>query len=465
LTSPSPPDKLSSNPYLPALRRALIDGGKMVKTIRLLPTALAFAALVASLFIGAVSAGATSPPVHVIGVDNATPSGHNFEYVDFFPHAATTVHLGDVIDFAWNAGSPDGFHTATLLKPGESVAAAYAAPENQLAIPDEDATAHLQLNPSIVAPTKPACGHTVTSPCNYSLDSNSRLNSGAMPTAPGGHFFVTTSRDGDVSAPTTINFICLIHHGMVGSFTIVPLASETTSSSEETAAATAQYATETAGALTAETAADQKSVTNNGDGTHTITMTAGTASPGVEVLEMLPRRVEVRPGDKVKWVTTTRADIHTVTFPRGPGSNSVDPIPFACEVTGDTDAPSTGGPPNFGCSGPAAVENHLIPQAQGPTAIASTSTVATSGIIASGPPQFPTNYTFSFPNSGTFAYQCRIHDNMVGTIVVNPAENPTPPVLPQTGAGSPWRALPFLLGALALLFGLAMLRWRSLLRP
>jgi len=429
------------------------------KRVRVTSAALALGALIVSVFIGVVPAAA-STPVHVIGVDNASPSGHNFEYVDFFPHSATRVHLGDVIDFAWNPGSPDGFHTATLLKPGQSVADGYAAPENQLVISDEDTAVQLQINPSVIVPSDPTCGHDASHPCNYSLDNNSRLNSGAMPTTPGGHFFVTTSRDGDVSAPTTVNFVCLIHQGMVGSFTIVPEDTAATTTTAETAASTAQYTTETTGALLAETAADEKAVTNNGDGTHTITMTAGTASTGVEVLEMLPNRVEIRPGDKVKWVTTTKIDIHTVTFPKGSGSNSVDPLPFVCEATGGTDTPASGGPPTFGCSSPQAVEAHLVPQAQGPTAIASTSTVTTSGVIAAaeGSLPFPDHFTFSFPNSGTFAYQCRIHDNMVGTIVVNRAQNPTPPVLPATGGGAPSRSLPLLLGGLLLLCGLAILR-------
>jgi plastocyanin len=433
----------------------------------LFSTTLALGALVAGVFVGTLSAGATSPPVHLIGVDNATPSGHNFEYVDFFPHSATKVHLGDVIDFAWNAGSPDGFHTATLLRPGQSVAAGYAAPENQLVVGDEDKDFHVQVNPKLLAPSNPTCGHVVSEPCVYSLDNSRQLNSGAMPTAPGGHFFVTTERDGDVEAPTTINFVCLIHPGMVGSFTIVPEGSAATTSTAETAAATAQYNTATTGALAAEAAVEEKSEFSLNDGTHTITMTAGTASSGVEVLEMLPRSVEIRPGDKVKWVTSTRIDIHTVTFPNGSGSASVDPLPFACEVEGDVDAASTG-PPNFGCSSPTAIENHIVPQPQGPTAIASTSTVASSGIIAAeGPLGFPTNYTFSFPNSGTFAYQCKIHDNMVGTIVVKAAEaeNPTtPPVLAQTGGGSPSRSIPLLIGALGLLVGLAAIRLRSLVR-
>ncbi len=96
--------------------------------------------MAAAIFVGTLSGAASvAPPVHVIGVDNASPSGHNFSYVDFFPHSATTVHLGDIIDFAWNAGSLDGFHTATLLKPGQSVAAGYAAPDGLCAGRDRDA--------------------------------------------------------------------------------------------------------------------------------------------------------------------------------------------------------------------------------------------------------------------------------------------------------------------------------------
>jgi plastocyanin len=251
---------------------------------------------------------------------------------------------------------------------------------------------------------------------------------------------------------------------MQGAVTVLPSNVETdlTPSTQAAldAAATAQYTTNTADALNAETAADNKAVANNADGTHTITMTAGTASAHVEVLEMLPSRVEVRPGDHVKWVTTTKSDIHTVTFPKGHGSDSVDPIPFVCETEGGADTPATGPPPN-GCSSPGLFENHANPAPQGGTAISSTSTVATSGIISSPPAPFPNSYTFTFPTTGTFAYMCRIHDNMVGTIVVNPAEaNNNPAVLAQTGRplphATPWALIVAAATLLAggLLFGI-----------
>jgi plastocyanin len=225
----------------------------------------------------------------------------------------------------------------------------------------------------------------------------------------------------------------------------------------------AQLASDTAGALAAEAAVNSKSVANNADGTHTITMSGGTATNYVEVLEMLPRQVTISKGDHVKWVTTAKKDPHTITFPEGSGSNSVDPFGApVCEGPGTTDTPATAGPPTFGCE--TAPEAPLNWKPFADAAIYSPTTVATSGIVATFPQApFPDNYTFSFPVAGTFTYMCRIHDHMVGSIVVTvPAPAAAPPVLAETG-GSPWRSLPLLLGALALLCGLALLRVRSLI--
>ena len=119
-------------------------------------------------------------------------------------------------------------------------------------------------------------------------------------------------------------------------------------------------------------------------------------------------------------------------------------------------------PPTFGCANPATVEAPFNWKPVGDPVIKTTGTVATSGILATfEQAPFPNNYTFTFPNAGTFAYICRIHEHMVGTIVV---AAPTPPVLPQTGGGLPWRSLALVLGALTVLFGLAMIRLRSLVR-
>jgi hypothetical protein len=55
---------------------------------------------------------------------------------------------------------------------------------------------------------------------------------------------------------------------------------------------------------------------------------------------------------------------------------------------------------------------------QGGSIISSPIVPVTSGIIANFPP-FGNTVTFSFTASGAYPYMCRIHDHMVGTIVVS----------------------------------------------
>jgi plastocyanin len=321
-------------------------------------------------------------------------------------------------------------------------------------------------NPLTFNPSSTDCG-AADNPCEY--DGSHNVNSGFLTNHNGtvnpSEFSVKVFLDLGSESRATVKFFCALHRGMVGQVRVVGSEFDTSTTTEAQMAAdsTAQYTTETAAGIAAETAANQTGVTTSSDGSKTVTMTAGTAAPHVEVMEMLPNNVAIKPGDKVTWVDKG-FDIHTVTFPRGSGSESVDPFqPPVCETEGTTDtpAPNPGGPPPFGC-GNAQVEAPIDLGPKGPTAIASTTTVASSGIILSAAAQspLPDRYTFSFPNAGTFAYMCRVHDNMTGTISVSA---PAPPVLPATG-GAPSRLIPLLLGALALLCGLAVLRFRSLIR-
>ncbi|HEY9286692.1 MAG TPA: hypothetical protein VIT43_01580 [Candidatus Dormibacteraeota bacterium] len=440
----------------------------MTKSVRIGFSLLSGLALAGVMAISGIQAGAAetaAAAAATIGVDNATPSGHNFEYIDFFPRDSAIIRDDSTVGFQWNAGSPDGFHTATLLPADSSPTPATWGGNNSLVTPDEAADGNqLQINPAVIAPSQPGCGFGPQAACTY--DGSQQLNSGALPTSSGASFRVHVFLD--ASAPTTLHFVCLIHHGMQGSLTVLPADYEgplqpSTSASLATASS-AQYAADNVEAFTAESAANNKAVATNSDGTHTITMSAGTASQHVEVAEMLPSRVEIRPGDHVKWTTGTRADIHTVTFPQGDNPQT-EPIPFVCESTSGADTNATAPGPG-GCSNPAGFEIHFNPAPVGPTVISSTSTVASSGIIANPPAPFPTTYTFTFSNSGSFAYQCRIHDHMVGTIVVNPAQAAAnPPVLAQTGGRSssmPW--WPAAVGFLLVLIGVAGLRFRFVSR-
>jgi plastocyanin len=355
------------------------------------------------LIVAAVPARATGPATtYTVGVDGAGPAGHNFEYVDFFPRAGTIVHRGDVIDFKWSTGSldglhtttPDGLHTTTLVPSGVK--------PDELVVPDDGHGDGLMLNPAVLAPSDPTCGG-VGNPCDY--NGTALLNSGAIPNAAGGDFYVKI----DVGAGGQVNFICEIHPGMQGTLNVVSDGTPAPTPAKVAARGEAQLRADTRAAREAEEEANDTSVVKNPDGTRTVTLTAGTAVRHVEIAEMLPSNVEIHPGDTVKWITRALVDPHTVTFPKGPGSDAVDPVVPACEGANNG---ADSSPP---CANPAAQELHLIPQPQGATEITSPSTIGSSGIISTFGVG-PDNYSFKFPNQGTFAYVCRIHENMVGTV-------------------------------------------------
>ena len=420
--------------------------------------ALAFATGVAMLALAPVvpAAAAQAPcnvgTTHVIGVDNVSPAGHNYEYTDFFPRGLPTgsgvkAAFGDCIDFkfAHQADADTGFHTATLLKSTENPTA-LVSPTNPwqdtpLVVPDaETGEANLQQNPKVIFPSSLGPCGTVVSPCDYT--GGARLNSGAPVQGPlngTGDFVV---RDG-FDAAQTIYFVCLIHPGMLGSVDLVT-AGPTVPPESASAGSVAQYAADTASAAAAEAAASAAGVTTNSNGTRTYTVQAGVAVPHVEVAEMLPSVVNITAGDSVRWPTQTIADIHTVTFPAGSAGSSLDPVtqPLQCEGTPDTTA--SGPPPTFGCvAGPdptttIPVEIPFVPEPAGPTSITSAATLATSGVIANPPAPFPASYTFGFPNAGTFTYQCRVHDHMQGQVLAAAVVAPT---LPKAG-GLPHAAAP-----------------------
>ncbi len=396
------------------------------------------AAVLASIALtaGVIAVPATTEAAHAatqtiaVGVDHSPPGGHNFEYVDYFPRSSVKVHTGDVVDFGW-ARSPDGLHTATLLKTGETPGHAWAA--HGLAVPDADDGSQLQVNPAITSPTHPpagsgapgACGSAAT-PCVF--NGSADLNSGANPTDGASHFFVKVN----VPAGTTVNVVCLVHPGMAMSFQVVGASAAASIPSGVAAAANAQASSDTAGALAAEAASQTPQVATNTGGTHTVTLTAGTATAHVEVAEMLPSSATVTAGDTVRWVTKTIKDIHTVTFPLG-AAPQTEPIPFYCE--GMPDTLLTGPPGPSACGGdPTKIETHLNVAPVGGTTILSPVTVATSGLLATPPAPFPGEYSFTFPNPGTYTYQCRIHDHMTGTLTV------------QAGAATPVTATPSLTG-------------------
>jgi len=391
---------------------------------RVIRGALAISIALASFGLYAVSASASSQ-TYTVGVDNAGPSGHNFEFLDFYPRNSLSVHQGDVVGFNLNLGSADAFHTATLGRPGESSAQIEA--NNPIFVPDfDDGPNQIQFAlTTVFLPSNFGCG-SAANPCPYT--GSSEINSGALcnPGCLNTEYFYRIALPQPPSSPVTVNFVCLIHGPfMGGSFRIVPNAQSASTAKQVAMASAKQFKGQIAAGLEAEERANEAAESNE-NGVRTLTLTAGTESTDgrTQVLEMLPSNFRPEREDasgplQIRWRTIGPNEVHTVTFPEGSGSAAVDPLPFLCEGTPDT--PATGGPPFFGCAPPGlpgGLENHLVPGPQGATAITSATTVGSSGVISAGPFGFPSSAMFSFPNPGTFMYQCRIHNHMHGTIVV-----------------------------------------------
>jgi hypothetical protein len=127
---------------------------------------------------------------------------------------------------------------------------------------------------------------------------------------------------------------------MAGSLTVVSDRQQASDSWDVCIRAEVQHFQDTIGSLIAEAQAEATSVKLNPDGkTHTITVTAGTATLFVEVAEMLPCKVDVKTGDTVNRVT--KKDPHTVTFPEGCGSDSVDLFRLSAKGRSRCRAPSS----------------------------------------------------------------------------------------------------------------------------
>jgi plastocyanin len=353
----------------------------------------------------------------------AIPAGHNWSYNDFFPRAIS-VHRGATIRFAIQ-----GFHTATLVPAGPGPTAIRASMGLLKADGDDTAvnpngTTHTEINLGSVFPIPGGCGSAAT-PCTF--NGTAPVSSGAPLTGPVAPFNVK------ITAPLGFyRFVCLIHPKMQGWLAVVPQDWHPTTATELAAKVSAQIASDKAAGFAAEAAASKAAVHLNADGTRTWTMTAGTGSPDghVTVLEMLPRSLSIRKGDKVTWVSRSVNEPHTVTFPRDlhtdmvalceNGASDVPAVPTVIPPTGPQDFSCNGGPPDE-------VE---FDGGNGVTHVTSTGTVADSGFIASSaelagfslPSTAARNHwTVSFVGAArtTYHYLCQIHAGMVGTIVVH----------------------------------------------
>jgi plastocyanin len=369
----------------------------------------------------AAPAAAAGPPI-TITADNpaAVPAGHLWTFNDFFPRTLS-VHQGQTIQLAIA-----GFHTATLLPAGMTAnqgirALGLVQPDRDDTTRNPNGTTHTLLNIPAAFPVPGGCG-SAASPCSFT--GASPVSTGAPLAGP------VPPTDVTVNAPVgSYRIICLVHPGMKAWLNVVPNAEPATTPTQAAHRSATEVAADLAEGWAAYHAANvHRSFVRNG--IRTWIMSAGTGSPDgrVAIDEMLPAVQRIGAHDRVKWISRSTNEIHTVTFPT---DLHTDMLPV-CEAGGvDTPAIPTVIPPtsplDFTCGGsPVEFENG---GGNGVSHVTSPSTVADSGIIASDAESdvlglngsaFHTSWTASFRGaaSGRYTYVCQVHDGMQGTIVV-----------------------------------------------
>jgi plastocyanin len=238
-----------------------------------------------------------------------------------------------------------------------------------------------------------------------------------------------------VAFPTAGNFgfLCQIHPGMAGTVHVVASGTTTTQAEADTKAqATRDAILGAVDGLEASTTAQVKR-TSLADGTSRWDIfTNSTQAPGpqpgggtgfLELLRFVPPSLDIKAGDTVRWTATA---VHTVTFPAA-GQDPMTIDPFT--------TPATTGTTYDGKS------------------------LYNSALLATGAPGTPSTYQLTFPQAGTFAYVCALHQFLGQAGSIRVAAVPTvtiPPTdLPPAGTGETPETPPWASVALLVAIGLA----------
>lgn len=382
---------------------------------------------------------------HVL-VNNASPDGENWSFNTFYP-GHVQVHPGDSILFTL-APNQQAFHTVHLLALGMNPMEFYQGFSGGFVQPNLMQPGEWQrtfFGFQAGTPCGRAGQHTcvsvdVTDDISFGLASPVLVN--APPSGGTGNTsFVTTidaaTRPGpyyvmsDVDGPT-----------MIGRIDVVPADQPVQTADELAAAAQRQYEADLAW-LAGLDRIDYPAQTSNPDGTKTWQVAAGLGGqnkPWLAINEFAPSELVVIAGDTVTWTNDAPgAAPHTVSgFASTPGAiPNLNPFQPGCLTTnGGVQLPPAGSfPPDIWNTCPGAEVDNLT-AASLPSAPSGEPYVdgdRTSGIllnqeyldsaIGAGLP-FASSYSVTFPNAGTYTYECAIHSGMVGTVVVIPKPKP-----------------------------------------
>lgn len=344
------------------------------------------------LLAGTGSAAARSLTKTLVAGPLTHPAAKQLDFDAFF-RRQVTVHVGDSV--RWQI---HGFHTITF--PGRQPPPPLFLPAANDPITGATDSAgasfwfngvpNLHANPMAAFPSG-----------SHSTNGSQFVNSGLPPGAPGQPVPPFTVR---FTKAGTFRYLCLVHPGMTGSVKVVSSRRPIPTKAQDRAAAGTEYAK-------ANRLASRLVKVHPG----ALRVLAGNDAGGVAWLRFFPLTLHVRTGQTVTFQNTSRPEVHTVTFgpesytkpiedsfttvkpnPAGPPTVLVNPL-----AAYPSDPPSPNGlPPYNGMNHGNGFEN--------------------TGLIDNDPhTPAPPKAAITFTKPGTYRYECVIHQNMDGTIVVS----------------------------------------------
>ena len=324
------------------------------------------------LLIGLTSAHAAAKSTYNVIVGNDTPYG--LEPMAFFPKALS-VHRGDTVKWQFR-----GFHNVRFD----------TKPLDAIVVSDIDGTKLPEFNGMVIAPSAKS-GETFKPGLNTGIEV--LIN----PTAP--EFSVVM----DV-APGTYSYLCDLHPpNMLGTVTVVADTDHIPSAAD----VEKQGQSDLAKALADGDKAlldNIKQFTLPAPGAKlpndTLQVSAGALGGSVSVNHFFPEDATIVVGQSVTW-TIANAVIHTINFPLAASGriDAVNIVPFIDSKKMPHILITEAGNAN--------VKSGVNLPADG---------VSKSGILLPGQ-----SFTLKFTKPGVYQYYCAIHEDMFGTIEVDPA--------------------------------------------
>jgi plastocyanin len=340
-------------------------------------------------------------------------------FLAYFP-SEVSVHPGDTVDFELvDTGEP---HTVTFGALADAAAAKWdtlgfaAAEEPEFAaLPPMLSETH-EVNQGAAQPCFVQEGTPGTDVCAEkelpAFDGTAAFySSGWM--APQSTFSVTFAED---AAPGTYRYLCLLHTPMmVGSVTVVAADEEVPAPDEVMAAGETELESRGAPLRAVVEAAEPPP---GGAFAGLLTEEEPTALADI----FLPEELTVAAGDTVTWLAMGP---HTISFnaPQGANQLRLEAADGTISLNPDAVAPSNSPGMPEPSGEPAEDQAEPDPDAPPPPPVEIVAGpwdgtgFLSSGILESFPPTL-FNYSVTFTQPGTYAYQCLVHPKMEGRIVV-----------------------------------------------